>query len=457
MPRVFLIAKLFVLTTSLLLAFGVSAQSPQPYPNAVTDRSIHQETPMSPPPRNVVFTDPDFGSSMVRATDPTTNFKLPGTFLRTGGSGEENEWSLDSRKFYVDGQGGQVLAFAFDPKTMTVGSLPGAAPGKALLLPLREGATFSFVDSDLIYGTSEPDTLTIMSYRFSTGTSTPVIDTRTCGLQPQLGTGPAVVSDDDVRTSLGDQRFSISEGGKQSGEHMFVVVYDRKLGCRWYNTQTAQIGGQWGPKGIATATSPYLIRHAYLSRNGRYVVIFVNYFGWYVWDLYSLNVTACPVHSKGKECAGYKTVGYKTLIDGPAITGDMQIDQRPLGSIGEITQLGLPVAFEWGQVQHFSWNNVNIHDSSPVCGSTYNYEGDSSIDEPFAGEIFCAETDGLGNTIWRFAHNRALWVKPFFQTQPLGSVSRNGRFYLFTSTWDGLLGKEANGTPLSDVFIVKLD
>jgi hypothetical protein len=238
---------------------------------------------------------------------------------------------------------------------------------------------------------------------------------------------------------------------------MFVVVYDRKLGCRWYNTQTAQIGGQWGPKGIATATSPYLIRHAYLSRNGRYVVIFVNYFGWYVWDLYSLNVTACPVHSKGKECAGYKTVGYKTLIDGPAITGDMQIDQRPLGSIGEITQLGLPVAFEWGQVQHFSWNNVNIHDSSPVCGSTYNYEGDSSIDEPFAGEIFCAETDGLGNTIWRFAHNRALWVKPFFQTQPLGSVSRNGRFYLFTSTWDGLLGKEANGTPLSDVFIVKLD
>ncbi len=453
------ILRVLVLTLSTISCLTVTliAQSPQPYPNAVTDRLIHQETPMSPPPPNVVFTDPDFGSQMVRATDGTTNFKLPGTFLRTGGSGEENEWSLDSRKFYVVGQGGQVLALGFDPKTMAVSSLPNAAPGKALLLPLRPGATFSFIDPDLIYGTSEPDTLTITSYRFSTGVSTPVINTRTCGLQPPLGTGPLVVSDDDVRSSLDGRRFSISEGGAQSGQHMFVVVYDKKLGCRWYNTQTAQIGGQWGPKGLATATSPYLIRHAYLSGSGRYVVILVDYFGWYVWDLYSLKVTACPVHSKTDECAGYKVVGYNSLVNGPGITGDLQIAKRPLGSTSEITQLGLPVAFDWDQVQHFTWNNVNIHDNTPVCGSTYDYEGDPSIDRPIAGEIFCAETDGLGDTIWRFAHNRALWVEPFFQTQPLGSVSRNGRFYLFTSTWDGLLGNEANGTPLSDVFIVKLD
>jgi hypothetical protein len=80
MPRVTLIAKLFVLCTSLLLALSVSAQSSQPYPNAVTDRLIHPETPMSPPPRNIVFTDPDFGSSMVRATDPTTNFQTSRNF-----------------------------------------------------------------------------------------------------------------------------------------------------------------------------------------------------------------------------------------------------------------------------------------------------------------------------------------------------------------------------------------
>jgi hypothetical protein len=76
---------------------------------------------------------------MIRATDGTTNFKLPGTFLRTEGSGEQNEWTSDTSKFYVIGQGGQNLAFAFDPATMTVSSLPNAAPGEALLVPLRAG------------------------------------------------------------------------------------------------------------------------------------------------------------------------------------------------------------------------------------------------------------------------------------------------------------------------------
>jgi len=444
------VSNLFTLLSTLL------AQSSSPYPQAITDRLIHHETPMSPPPRNVVFRDPDFGSMMVRATDPTTNFKHPGTAIRTAGSGEENEWSVDSRKFYVLGEGGQTLAFAFNPTTMHVSSLPGAAPGQALLLPLRPGGTFSFVDSDLIYGTSGSETLTITSYRFSTGLSTPIIDTRTCGVQPPLGTGPFVRSDDDVRTSLDDQRFSISEGGKEPGENMFVIVYDKTLGCRWYNTQTGQIGGQWGPVGAATLTSTYLIGHAYISRSGRYVFILAGGIGWTVWDLNSLNVTACPIHST-LECAGYRTVGYNTIINGPAIAGDMQIAQRPLGFINQITQLGLPVVFQWGQVQHFSWNNVNQKDNTPVCGSTYTYDGDPSIDQPFAGEIFCAETDGQADTIWRFAHNRALWVAPFYKTQPLGNVSRNGRFYIFTSTWDGLLGTEANGSPLSDVFIAKLD
>jgi hypothetical protein len=457
MPISTLCASLLLLSAILTLAPGGSAQSPQPYPNAVTDRLIHQETPMSPPPKNVVFTDPDFASSMVRVTDRSTNFRLPGTFLRSEGSGESNEWSKDTNKFYVVGAGGQILAFAFDPKTMIISSLPNAKPGQALLIPLRTGATFSFVDSDVIYGTSEPDTLTIRSYRFSAGVSTPIIDTRTCGVQPPLGTGPSVMSDDDMRSTLDDTRFSISEGGSQSGSHMFVVVYDKKLGCRWYNTQTGQIGGQWGNQGAASVTVPYLIRHAYLSRSGKYVVIYVNWFGWYVWDVSTLNVTACPIDSHGEECAGYKAVGYNSLIDGPAILGDMQVIKRPLRDISKITQLVTPVPFQWEDEQNFSWNNVNVHDSTPVCGTTHSYDGNPSIVEPFQGEVFCVETDGAASTVWRFAHNRALYVSPFFQTQPLGDVSQDGHFFMFTSTWDGLLGTGADGQPLSDVFIVKLD
>lgn len=136
----------------------------------------------------------EIAQAMIRATDSTTNFKLPGTLLRTEASGEANEWSAGTKKFYVLGKGGQVLVFAFNLATMHISSLPNAASGQALLIPLRPGPTFAFTDPDLIYGTMGHNPLTITSYRFSTNSTTPVIDTRTCGVQPPLGTGRSVVT-----------------------------------------------------------------------------------------------------------------------------------------------------------------------------------------------------------------------------------------------------------------------
>ena len=445
-----------LLMTVTILACSTSAQSPQPYPNAVTDRLIHQESPMLPPHRNVVFTDPDFGSSMIRATDETTNFIHPGTFLQTEGSGQSNAWSMDTRKFYVLGKGSRMLVFNFDPAAMRISSPAHAIPGKPLLLPLRSG-TFSFVSPDLIYGTTNKTPLTITSYAFSTGVATPIIDTRTCGTNPPLVSGPGVVSDDDVTLSLNDSRMSISLGGSQQSKHMFVVVYDKKLGCRWYNTETGEIGGKWGVAGTASTNDRFLIRHAYLSRNGRYVRILVNWVGFYVWDLATLKVTPCK-YGTDLQCGGYGVVGYNSYVSGPGVVDDMQVAKRPLNNIAQITQLvyPLPAPHNWGQPQHFTWSNVDINDSTPVCGSTYSYDGDSYIDQPFAGEIFCVETDGLASTVWRFAHNRARYIAPYFNTQPLGNISRGGRFFLFTSDWDAQLGIDVDGKPRSDVWIVRL-
>jgi len=151
------------------------------------------------------------------------------------------------------------------------------------------------------------------------------------------------------------------------------------------------------------------------------------------------------------------TVGYNAMVNGPGVTGDMQTAIRPLSNIDDISQLVIPVPYDCEQGQLFTGNDLNTRDNTPVCGSTHNYEGDSMIDEPWAAEIFCRETDRLASTVWRFAQNRALYVEPYFQTQPLGNVSRGGRFLLFTSTWDGLLGNAVDCTPLSDVFIVHLD
>ena len=452
--RTSLVVVLLLLIT-LSLAAKVSGQGVQPYPSAATDLGIHLETPMPAPPAGAVFSDPDFGSQMVRVTDRTTNFKFPGTYLRTEASGQANEWSADTRKFYVLAKGGWVLAFAFDPSTMAVTSLPKATPGQGLLLPLRPGPTFSVADQDVIYGTTNANPLTITKYRFSTGISAPVVDTRNCGLQPPLTR--TAVSDDDVSLSAGDRRVAISEGGAQFGQHMFVVVYDKNLGCRWYNTQTGQIGGQWGASGNATISATYTIRHSYLARSGNYVRILTDVGAWYVWNLATLNISVCT-NASVMNCGGYGVGGYNTYVNSAGKFDDMQTVKRPLNNLSQLSFLfpAVPPPGNWGQARHFTWSNVNSNDSTPVCGSSYSYDGDMTINEPIAQEIFCMETDGLGLTVWRFAHNRAAMILPYFNTQPLGSISMDGKFYLFTSDWDAQLGLGTDGTPRSDVFIVKL-
>ena len=451
----FVISTLLITLGSVIALF---AQSPQPYPNAITDVLIHKKTAMRPRPRGVIFQDPDFHSQMLRVTDDSTNFKRPGTFLRTAGNGETNMWSRDSKKFYVVGSGGWRYAFGFDPTNMKVTSLPGAQPGQGLLLPLRS-ATFSYLNPDLIYGTTSKNPLAVTSYRFSNAVSSALIDTTTCGTNPALASAPGVVSDDDLTTSANDSRFSISEGGPRAGAHMFVIVYDKTLGCRWYNTETGEMGGQWGSLGNASTTDRFPIRHSYLSKNGRYVRILVDYKGFYVWDVATLNVTPCYYHGmRALECNGYGAIGYSSFVNGPAVLGAMQVAKRPLSNLARITQLVYPIPSpgEFEYPLHFTWNNDVAGDTTPVCGSNYNYEGETSIDRPYAGEIFCIETDGLALTVWRFAHNRATWIYPYFNTQPSGSISRDGRWFLFTSDWDAQLGTGADGMPRSDVYIVKL-
>jgi hypothetical protein len=240
---------------------------------------------------------------------------------------------------------------------------------------------------------------------------------------------------------------------------MFVIVYDKTLGCRWYNTQTGQIGGQWGTTGSASTPDFFLIGHARLSRSGDYVRIDSPVFGWYVWDVATLNVTSCRYFSD-LHCFGYMAMGYDSVVQNREFKDPMDIVKRPFNDLALVTPLvwSFPAPPDWKQQKHFTWNNVDVNDSVPVCVSTYfDTEQDQEITKPYQAEIFCIETDGVDSTIWRFAHNRAHWYRGYFNTQPLGSISRDGRFFLFTSGWDEQLGTDSDGTPRSDVWIVKLE
>jgi len=241
--------------------------------------------------------------------------------------------------------------------------------------------------------------------------------------------------------------------------HTFVVIYDKRLGCRWYNTQTGQVGGAWGAAGTAVGPAPsYLIRHAYMSGSGNYVRIMTNGQGFYVWNVATLQVSYCG-HKSGLDCFGYGISGYNSYVNAAAVVEYMQMVKRPLGNLSDISELYSPFdnPHQFEIPLHFSWSNLNVHDSAPVCASSYQYEGDLDITEPFEGEIFCAETDGKASKVWRFAHNRARWIDPYYNTQPLGGVSRDGKFFLFTSGWDQQLGVQSDGRPRTDVWVVRLN
>jgi hypothetical protein len=432
------------------------AQGVQPYPNAFTDREVHPKTPMAPPPVNTVFQDPDFRALMVRVTDDNTNPKSLHSYFRNPET-ETNAWSADGRKFVLVGEYQATLAFSFDPSTMLISALPGAGIGGGFAIPLHAGTTFSFVDPDLMYGTMADASLTIASFRFSTGVVTPLIDTTTCGMQPPLVAGPHVTSS-DISISADDNRVEINAGGKEFGNRTFVIVYDQKLGCRWYNTQTGQIGGSWGPTGQAVVPENFLIDHAHISGSGQYVQIGVDRKGYYVWDVTSLNVQQCYIHV-GPFCGGYGSLGYDTQINASGVTDEMNTFRRTLSDFTNITQLvnPLPLPHLWGMIKHFTWSGGKLNNNVPACGSTYSSDGNDGVKQPYDGEIFCIETDLNASTIWRFAHNRAIWDPEYYWSEPFGNVSLDGRFFMFSSSWDGQVGTNKDGDPRSDVWIVKLD
>ena len=157
-------------------------------------------------------------------------------------------------------------------------------------------------------------------------------------------------------------------------------------------------------------------------------------------------------------------LGYSHIIGTSGLTHPMDLWSRPLNNLEKDTPLISPL--ESGKElwfdSHFSWNNVDPDDSTPVCFSTYQPANPDTpgaaplTTGPWDNEIDCAETDGKASRIWRFAHTYSTARNGFWST-PRGNVSQDGRFFMFTSDWEDQLGKLPAGDKYrTDVFVVEL-
>jgi hypothetical protein len=122
---------------------------------------------------------------------------------------------------------------------------------------------------------------------------------------------------------------------------------------------------------------------------------------------------------------------------------------------------------------HTSWNNARPATSFPVLSSTYRFYPNATAWRAWDDEIVAVQTDGTnscaGQTcVWRFAHHRSdvrsdvNVQKTYFWYQPLAVISQDGRWALFQSNWEKMLGtttdppESGDGLYRTDIFLLEL-
>jgi len=400
-------------------------------------------------PAGAIVIDSSFGSRILRATDESTDPKHPGLPFHTPGNAEQNAWNKTDTRFFAGDTGGNTTLFSFDPARMA------AHPEGRLISPWRGDPEFSFVNPDILYGMTSHNPAfqqyDLRSHKFSV-----IHEASSCVKLSGSDAGFSLfVAKDDARMSM--------VVGPQQDAGYLVYVYDRKQGCRWYNTQTGEVGGQWGPTGTIPASYRYSIHNAEMSKSGAFVDISTEQLGkpLLFWEVGTLNVTPCR-QNPIDHCSGHSALGYSHLLDSANSKHPLELIKRPLDELHSMTHLlkEFPPLQGWYDY-HLSWNYIDPGDNTPVCFSTYRPKNSAAAGAaptvlgPWENEVDCAETDGKGSTVWRFAHTYSTATNGFWST-PRGNVSQDGRFFMFTSDWEDQLGKDASGKYRTDVFIVPL-
>jgi Putative Ig domain len=421
---------------------------------------------------NTMVTDPSFGNQIVRITDFHTDPSAPLSFARTfvtssSGSADENLWNVDSSLFVLQSDGGAGYPYAFNAANLHATRLYSSSYPSSNGLKLAGGGTWSRVSTNLLYldaGT------TITSYDFTDRTNPPApqlvydfTSSPSC-----LPPGFSVTWKTKGGVSAGDTVFAMaySNHGNQ-GSAIYAVAYKVGSGCTMLNTQTGQVTGDFGTSGPANINDRWTIHNVKLSKDGNWLILAATNClssscskGPYFWQIGTTNVSSCGASGL---CSGHWTEGYSHWVNNNNTPlGDQVIRTFANPEPRSITQ-SFPERIIAPFDQHQSWNNADPADSVPFIASTW-----SPLNKDFPAawynEIIGVASDGSGK-VWRFGHSFISSKSEVFSTRyAIGSVSQDGRFFLFSSDWMGTLGSESGDQTCrlatdcrGDVFVLQLN
>lgn len=431
--------------------------------SATTNTNVY--TDGSPPTlgaAGTTYTDPTFGTTILRVTDANTlsSFSRTGiSFFPTDGSAEIRRCNVGCTRFLSHCQGGEDLIFDFNASGFTAslhtvnGSYsPNISPG-----PVFANSCFSSTDPDTIYGVDGSNNVSAYDI---------VSDSLTSNVWNTSGISGAA-GYNDFSLALANGVMVMMLGAQDTAT--LVGTYDPSgptqrvldVNAGTINGVTAQIyiGG------TATSWIAFSVHNVTIGQDGRYVKITPTgtnvgtHTGYVIWDIQTGTVSLVSVNIGGHQAVGY---GYMTNADP---NNGYEVRIRSLTSQSGIANPTLlntnSYTAENYYDQYQSWENAQsgrlvplgwTHCTEAVAGP-YPYH--PTITNPWQREVTAIATDGSG-TVWRFAHT-FMYDNGDFQEECFAHMFANGLYFLFHSNMQNTLGtSSADGSLRTDLFLAKL-
>ena len=146
-----------IVGAGLLHAQGLSSIATY---TARADRSTHSK-PALPQlgPAGSTFTDPAFGSRMLRVTDASTRPGAVNQSYTTPSAAHQTAWNANSTYFYLRSVDGYFVPYAFDPSSMAASRIQATSSGAGgLIVNSQTEPQFSFVSPNILYVSRQDST-----------------------------------------------------------------------------------------------------------------------------------------------------------------------------------------------------------------------------------------------------------------------------------------------------------